>query len=158
MLFWVGASMPKCSMASLVTSKQSSEKESESQPHIRTRGRGGDGSWGDVWVLLGRPRALGKAPPTFQGPLWVGQPGEGGSLGEVPLDPLVGAGSFVDLWGWGRAAEPGVPGRPGLHGLGRAERSGSHPTRPRGVGARKQRQAALGVSTRCKKTPLTEGA
>ena len=116
-------------------------------------------------MLLGRPRALGKAPPTFQGPLWVGQPGEGGSLGEVPLDPLVGAGSCVDLWGWGRAAEPGSRDSQACTGLGgrrgaaatpqdREAPVGSH----RPAGAQKQRQAALGVSTRGKKTSLTEGA
>lgn len=54
---------------------------------------------------------LGKAPPTFQGPLWVGQPGEGGSLGEVPLEPLICTGSFADLWegerllSWGAVRE-----------------------------------------------------
>lgn len=46
---------------------------------------------------MGQLRVLGKAPPTFQGPLWVGQPGEGGSLREVPLEPLLHAGSFADL-------------------------------------------------------------
>ena len=48
---------------------------------------------------MGQPRVLNKAPPTFQGPLWVGQPKEGCSLGEVPLEPLIRAGSFTDLWG-----------------------------------------------------------
>lgn len=94
---------------------------------------GGGGPWGDVWVLLGQPRAPGKAPPTFQGPLWVGQPGEGGSLGEAPPDPLLRVGSFVDLWGWRRVAEAGVPGmpRPAWAWVGRGG-SSSHTTRPRG--------------------------
>lgn len=68
-------------------------------------------------MLLGQPRVLGKAPPTFQGPLWVGQPGEGSSLGEVPLEPLICAGSFADLWEGGQVAELGVQGKPSL-GLG----------------------------------------
>lgn len=51
------------------------------------------------WVLMGQPRVLDEAPRTFQSPLWVGQPREGRSLGKVPLEPLVRAGSFTDLWG-----------------------------------------------------------
>lgn len=57
---------------------------------------------------------LGKAPPTFQGPLWVGQPGEGGSLGEVPPEPLVCTGSFADLWEGDRLLSWGCEGSPGL--------------------------------------------
>ena len=85
-------------------------------------------------MLPGRPRVLGKTPPTFQGPLWVGQPGEGGSLREVPLEPLVRTGSFADLWGWGRGLSWGCWGSLGLRkpGVGkRAVRNGSNVTRLR---------------------------
>lgn len=122
---------------------------------------GGGGPWGDVWVLLGQPRAPGKAPPTFQGPLWVGQPGEGGSLGEAPPDPLLRVGSFVDLWWWRRVAEAGVLGTPrpawAWVGRGGAAAIPQDPEAPEGshgrAGVRKQRQTVLGVSTRCKKNP-----
>jgi hypothetical protein len=54
----------------------------------------------------------GKVPLTFQGPLRIGQPGEGGSLREVPLEPLLFTGSFANLWGEvGGMAELGVVGR-----------------------------------------------
>lgn len=55
---------------------------------------------------------LGKAPHTFQGPLRVGQPAEDGSLREVPLEPLICAGSFANLWEGGQVAELGVRGKP----------------------------------------------
>lgn len=100
---------------------------------------------------------LGKTAPTFQGPLRVGKPAEGGFLGEVPLEPLVCTGSFADLWeghrwlSWGREGSPGLQ-RPGAEMKG--VRNGSDVTRlrghcraPRAVEGQKQQQTVVHVSS-----------